>query len=208
MATATDRRPRSAALRDEIVRAATALIAQHGFEGTSVAEVAEHANVSKQVLLYHFKTKDALKDAVLERLIEHANRILIELVGKLATDDAQRIGQLFESAQRFFDAEPNAAAVLLRFLLDRDETATKRISEGTQGWFGLMAEEVRRGQREGRFRPELDAEAAVVQVGMLVLTNFALLPQHGWTGRSKAEWRKQRLTELVRAMRSILFRDR
>jgi AcrR family transcriptional regulator len=207
-APAPSRKDRAEALRHELVGAATALIAERGFEAMSVADVAEQAKVSKQVLLYHFKTKDALKDAVLDRLIEHANRSLIGLVGELATDETKRLEQLFASAQRFFDAEPHAAAVLLRFLLDRDEVAGRRIREGTQAWFALMSDELRRGQRAGRFRKDLDPEAAVVQVGMLVLTNFALLDQHGWTGRSRAEWRKRRLQELVRAMRSILYRDR
>lgn len=202
------RKDRSEALREKLVRAATARIAQHGYEAMSIADVAEQASVSKQVLLYHFRSKDALKDAVLERLVEHANSALIELVGGLATDETKRIEQLFATAQKYFDAEPHAAAVLMRFMLDGDEGAAKRIREGTQAWFVLMADEIRRGQRSGRFRKEMDAEAAVAQVGLLVLSNFALLNQHGWTGRSRAEWRKQRLQELIRAMRSILYRDR
>ena len=42
---------------------------------------------------------------------------------------------------------------------------------------------------------------------MLVVTNFALLPLHGWTKGGAAAWQKRRLTELFRAMRAILFPD-
>src|SRR5713226_7785228 len=56
--------------RDEILKAATKLFASHGFHETSMAEVARAAKVSKALIFWHFKTKEELFFAVLNRLLE------------------------------------------------------------------------------------------------------------------------------------------
>ncbi|RJK93845.1 TetR/AcrR family transcriptional regulator [Vallicoccus soli] len=52
--------------RAELVRAATAVFAERGYRGTSLAAVAERVGITAQGVLHHFRTKDALLLAVLE----------------------------------------------------------------------------------------------------------------------------------------------
>lgn len=54
--------------REQIVDAAIELFGQRGFRGTSVAAVAEHVGVTDAGVLYHFRTKDDLLVAVVQRL--------------------------------------------------------------------------------------------------------------------------------------------
>lgn len=56
--------------RDEILKAAMPLFAVRGFHETSMAEVARAASVSKALIFWHFKTKEELFMAVLNRLLE------------------------------------------------------------------------------------------------------------------------------------------
>ena len=56
--------------RDEILKAATKLFASRGFHETSMSEVARAAHVSKALIFWHFKTKEDLFFAVLNRLLE------------------------------------------------------------------------------------------------------------------------------------------
>src|SRR5213078_3841448 len=51
---------------DQIRDAATQLFATQGYEGTSLQAIAERVGVTKQTLLYHYPSKDALRRAVLE----------------------------------------------------------------------------------------------------------------------------------------------
>ncbi len=51
--------PRSAKKREQILRAAAQLFTQHGY-AVSMDNIAEHAQVSKQTVYAHFKTKDEL----------------------------------------------------------------------------------------------------------------------------------------------------
>ena len=56
--------------RDEILKAAMQLFANRGFHETSMSEVAREARVSKALIFWHFKTKEELFVAVLNRLLE------------------------------------------------------------------------------------------------------------------------------------------
>lgn len=55
------------ARRQRIVDAATRLVARNGSRGTNLAEIAAEAGVSQSGLLYHYASKEALLNAVLDR---------------------------------------------------------------------------------------------------------------------------------------------
>ena len=60
------RQDRGQATRDQLVTEATRLFAERGFDATSVEAVLDAAGVSRGSLYHHFKSKDALFEAVLD----------------------------------------------------------------------------------------------------------------------------------------------
>jgi TetR/AcrR family transcriptional regulator len=66
----TDSARRRDKLEGAILAAATRLFAECGFEGTSIAAVAERAGISKQNLLYYFPTKNGLYQRVLDDVLD------------------------------------------------------------------------------------------------------------------------------------------
>jgi TetR/AcrR family transcriptional regulator len=66
----TDSARRRDKLEGAILVAATRLFAECGFEGTSIAAVAEQAGISKQNLLYYFPTKPSLYKHVLDSVLD------------------------------------------------------------------------------------------------------------------------------------------
>jgi AcrR family transcriptional regulator len=60
------RQDRGQATRDQLVIEATRLFAERGFEATSVEAVLDAAGVSRGSLYHHFKSKEALFEAVLD----------------------------------------------------------------------------------------------------------------------------------------------
>ncbi len=191
-------------VRAAVLEKATELTAASGFAGISLQDVATEVGVAKQSVLYHFESKEALKLAIVDHLLERANQSLSTLLGELPRSSGDRLDTILSHINDFLEAEPHAAAVFLRFLLDDDPAAVERIRTGARPWFGFLEDALKSAQRAGDVRPELDPEVAVLQVGMLVITNFALLP-HSWTGKSTTEaWKRRRLRELVRAIGFIL----
>lgn len=56
--------------KNEILDAAAALFAQKGFDHTSTNEIMEAVGIAKGTLYYHFKSKEAIMDAIIERQSE------------------------------------------------------------------------------------------------------------------------------------------
>lgn len=58
-----------ASKRDDLLRSATALVAEHGYSALTLDAVGARSGVSKGGVLYHFRTKEALVAGLLERLV-------------------------------------------------------------------------------------------------------------------------------------------
>ena len=58
--------------RDRILDAAMAVFRRHGFRRSSIEQAAEAAGLTRQALYHHFKSREALFRAVIERLHEEA----------------------------------------------------------------------------------------------------------------------------------------
>jgi len=89
--------------RTRIQQVAIELFTDHGYEGTSLREIAERLGVTKAALYYHFKTKD-------------------EIVASLVEDRMAQIGELVEWAQ----GEPRTAATRRELLRRYGEMLQQR----------------------------------------------------------------------------------
>ena len=70
-------------LEADILAEAVRVFAECGYEGASVATIAENAGLSKQNLMYYFPTKQALYDRVLDGVLDD----WLERMEKLADPD-------------------------------------------------------------------------------------------------------------------------
>ena len=62
--------------REQIVDAADQLFYRQGFEHTSFADIADAVNISRGNFYHHFKSKDAILDAVIERRVADTRALL------------------------------------------------------------------------------------------------------------------------------------
>jgi TetR/AcrR family transcriptional repressor of nem operon len=65
-----------AATREQIVDAADRLFYHHGYEHTSFADIAAAVGLSRGNFYYHFKSKDAILDAVIEARLADTRQML------------------------------------------------------------------------------------------------------------------------------------
>jgi TetR/AcrR family transcriptional regulator len=102
--------------RQAIVHAATELFAEHGFSGVSVQEIADAAGTHKTTVLYHFATKDALHEAVLDEALGRVVEVTREfLAGDLKRE---RVAFLLDQMHAFYAEHPALARLLQRELMD------------------------------------------------------------------------------------------
>ncbi|MEM7376006.1 MAG: TetR/AcrR family transcriptional regulator [Pseudomonadota bacterium] len=107
--------PRDADARARYIQIATNHFAARGFDGVSLALIAEDAGVSKQALLYFFKNKEGLYAEVLTDL---TNRLLTVFEQVDADSPEQWLGDYFEGFTARGIANPTDAWLVLRALLD------------------------------------------------------------------------------------------
>lgn len=101
--------------RDRYITLAAEGFANHGYHGLSLANLAKTAGVTKQALLHHFGTKDALYNTVLEALTD---RLLASLND---TPDVSPKLRLILHFHDLLSGETNSTAdarLILRNLLD------------------------------------------------------------------------------------------
>ncbi len=113
--------------KQKFVDAALGLFAERGFYGVSLADVAAEIGVTKQAVLHHFKTKEALYAEVLRQLAERFEAIVTEARGA-RPDSESRLALYLERLNAHWQAEPRDARLVARELLDnldRAETSWK-----------------------------------------------------------------------------------
>ncbi len=68
--------------RNEILDVASELFVQKGFEGTSTNDILEKVGIARGTLYYHFKSKEEILDAIVERINQQVVERLEEIVCK------------------------------------------------------------------------------------------------------------------------------
>lgn len=88
--------------REHLVEVAQQLFYREGIKGTGIDTVLEHANISKRTLYNHFKSKDELVIATLQRRDDEFMNMLKAGVKKYAGQQQGNV--LFAKPLAFFDA--------------------------------------------------------------------------------------------------------
>lgn len=98
--------------RAEIVAAAIAQFARKGFVDASLADVAEHANVTVTAVYYHFSSKEDLFNAALREVFESINTVASTArAGRGRVDDAA-LDTVIDAVWAWTDTHPDEAALV------------------------------------------------------------------------------------------------
>jgi len=160
---------------EQIRAAATQLFACLGYEGTSLQAIAERVGVTKQTLLYHYASKDALRRAVLDQVFGHFRERLPQML-EAVTSGHGRFEALTRELVQFFEADPDRARLLVRELLDKPDDMRRLLADNLRPWVLLVGQYVRQGQQTGMIHADADPEAYVLNVVVSVLATLAMRP--------------------------------
>jgi AcrR family transcriptional regulator len=135
--------------RDEILKAAMRLFAIRGFHETSMAEVARGASVSKALIFWHFKTKEELFMAVLNRLLEPYFIDFTEEASAL--DEKAQILRLIELYLQFVRENASSIRFFVARLLHDEKLSdglTSQVLEIYGGYRTLLVDLIGRAQEK------------------------------------------------------------
>ena len=195
-------------IRRQILSHATRLFAEHGYDGTSVQQIADAVGIRKPSLLYHFHSKDELRENVIAEILAHWNALLPSLL--LRSTPEERFDATMEALSQFFIEDPDRARLILRETLDRPEHMRVMLTEFVRPWIGVLAEQLERAKGQGAVRQDVDTEAYAVQVIAMAVSGTAvidtlhtILPNDPVRGTT----RERHVRELTRVARSSLYTD-
>jgi len=185
-------------VRTRTLRVATRLLAERGFEGTSLQDVADEVGVRKPSLLHHFPSKDAIRAAVFEQMLQHWNVSLPRIL-RAATSGEDQFDSVLDELIRFFTDDPDRARLLLREVLDRPREMGALVRSQMRPWIESIAGYIRKGQERGALHPDADPEAYVVHVTTNLIATVATQRLLGALPLDRS------VKELVRMARASLF---
>jgi AcrR family transcriptional regulator len=120
--------PQGAESRERLLQGAIDLISERGYAATSVDAICRHAGTAKTALYWHFKSKEGLLNAIIERVNEDWISEIsssIDSIGK----PAQRLDALILALREIVEQKPHLLRLLLSILLERgDQSAETRES--------------------------------------------------------------------------------
>jgi TetR/AcrR family transcriptional regulator len=201
----------ASASRGQILAAASRLFAARGFDATSLQEIADALGMTKQAVLHHFRSKDQLRQAVLDDILGHWRDALPRLLFA-ATASEDRFDAVFGELHRFFAAEPVRARLLVREALDRPAEVKKLLRGPVRPWMLAVASYIRQGQASGKHFADADPEAYVSLITLFVISavSSAALSQASMptTGDDGADVADRWSSELARIAKTALFPPR
>ena len=143
------------AVRTRVYEAARQLFVKQGFEATTVAEIAEAADVAVATFFNHFPSKTAVLAEMTDEVADHLLAIASEQLARPASAQQRICGFAERVATEVGQARGLARDVLLELMRSRARPGAD--VPYLSPVHGPFAEIIRRGQAAGEVRVDLDA---------------------------------------------------
>jgi TetR/AcrR family transcriptional regulator, cholesterol catabolism regulator len=163
--------------RQRILASAVAQFAAHGYDVTTMEDIAEAADVSRATVFNVFPRKSDLVLAwFVDRRAELAGRLAEG--GQDATQTASQLGFALSAIARMFDHDPRTGRAMVRAWLQAGGPLLTPVSETSS----MFADVIRAGRRRGDVDPRVDADRAG-----LVLFDAYLGVLYRWASREEGQ---------------------
>jgi len=155
--------------REQIAEAVLSFVAAHGVSRLSMAQVARRVGLVPSGIYRHFKNKDEMILAALDR-IEARLQANIRATAEENPDPLQQLRSLVIRHVRVIREGRAVPRIIFSDDAHSGHPARKqRVQQILGAYLNRIAELVRQGQEEGKIRPEVDpATAALMLMGIVV----------------------------------------
>jgi AcrR family transcriptional regulator len=96
--------------RAQLIEVGRGVFARHGYEGTSVEEIAKRAKVSKPIIYEHFGGKEGLYAVIVDREMDYVERRIVEAIS--SGSPRERVERAFLAFLSYVRDHPDGFAVL------------------------------------------------------------------------------------------------
>jgi len=180
---ATAHAPDHDELRERLLRAAAAVFARQGYDGTKIMDVVRESGLSTGAVYGRFRSKnDLLREAIVSRSHNAA---------RLGSDGLDRVADLIAAgATRTGGPLSDAEALRLEAYVTarREPEVAQALAEADEAWRRRIAPLTGEARRDGTIDDEIDPDAVVFLVRILHL-GLLLHRGSGLPGPDEGSWR-------------------
>src|SRR6266536_1439809 len=155
--------------RDAFVDAAQRLIQVKGYEQTSLQDVLDEADTSRGAFYHYFRSKEALLEAVVDRMADGATATLAPIVADPGLPALRKLEAVFAGLARWKAERSELVLAILRvWLSDENAVVCEKCRELVSIRLApLLTEIVRQGKAEGVFTVGSAEHSAAVLVALV-----------------------------------------
>jgi AcrR family transcriptional regulator len=166
--------------RDEILDVAEALIRARGYDAMSIQDVQDELGVSRGAIYHYFRSKEAILEAVIERITAQGMAVLRPIVDSPSLGAVDKLQAVFATAGAWkAERSDLLLAVLRSWYSPGNDLVRSRAAAAAYGEFQpLVARIISQGKAEGVMDPRSPDHAATVITALFTGSTdaiFALL---------------------------------
>lgn len=156
--------------KDNLLKSATTIFAEKGYENTSVDEIVEKALVAKGTFYYHFKSKEDLFLSLINNGIEKLSTQMIDEARK-HHNPIQKVEAVINSQYKFFDNNHEICRMLLSEIWHTESRWKQFYVTKRNQYIRAMRQSIESGQDNNLFDSYIDAKITAVAIFGLVATS-------------------------------------
>jgi len=168
--------PATPSTRERLLDAAQEGINHQGFAATSIEQIIERAGVTKGAFFYHFKSKNELARALIDRFAAVDREVLeggMQRAERLADRPLEQllifVGLMIEVAEQL-DATPNPGCLFATYCFEGglfDDDTRNVISEAIASWRCIVGEKLRAAANEHLPVEPIDLDSLADMISVL-----------------------------------------
>jgi AcrR family transcriptional regulator len=162
--------------RDEILDVAERLIRTRGYDAMSIQSVQDDLGCSRGALYHYFGSKEAILEAVIERMTAAAMEILTPIAADPGLSATEKLQTLFASAGSWKSARSDLLLPLIRtwYVPGNDVARVRAEATAYEQFRPLMAVILRQGVAEGTMNLSSADHAAVILTALFAGSTDAI----------------------------------
>jgi len=192
----------------QIMETAEILFAEKGFNGTSVRDISEKANVNLAMISYYFGSKDKLLESLFDYRGEHIKLKLESMLEDKSTSSMQKMEMLIDHyIEKIMKQQCFSRIMVREQVMNHTGATAELITQMKKRNQELISKLIQQGQKNGEFKKNIDIPLMMTTLvgttGHLIATQHYYKEINDLQSMSEEEFQKHLKKKLSQHLKKI-----